>query len=105
MSAVTESPSVCERCGETFIQVTRLSLASREGDNVTINVTEYPHRPCPANPRAPRLVQDGVALDRKVGMSLTELREFIDACDMADGKVRVQVNLRSGIRKITVEES
>lgn len=105
VSAMTESPSVCEQCGETFIQVTRLSLASRQGDNVTINVIEYPHRPCPANPTAPRLVQECSAVDRKVGMSLAELREFVDSCDMADGTVRVQVNLRSGIKKITVEES
>ncbi|MGI5515307.1 hypothetical protein [Streptomyces sp. CA-106131] len=105
MSTVAESPSVCELCGETYVQITRLRLIRQEGDKATITVTEYPHRPCPMIPDPSRLVVTAHADNLKQGMSLAELRSAIDECDMVDGTVRVLVNLRSGIKRITVEET
>lgn len=104
MSALATSPAVCELCGETFVQVTRLRLNGMNGDKATVTVTDYPHRPCPAAEDPPRLVVTMEAADLKRGMSLQELRSVVDECDMADGAVKVLVNLRGGIKKITVEE-
>lgn len=104
MSALSTSPAICDLCGETFVQVTRLRLDGMNGDKATVTVTDYPHRPCPAAADPPRLVVTLEALDLKKGMTLQELREAVDACDMADGTVKVLVNLRGGIKKITVEE-
>jgi hypothetical protein len=105
VSAVSESPAVCELCGDTFVQTTRLRLTGMNGDTATVTITEYPHRPCPRISDPHRLLVTAPADDLKHGMTLKELRDLLDRCDMADGTVRVSVNMRGGIKRITVEES
>ncbi len=43
--------------------------------------------------------------DKKNGMTLEDLRQFLAACDGADGstKINVRVSLRGGIRKISAD--
>lgn len=43
------------------------------------------------------------AIDQKLGLTLGELKQLIAACDGADDttEIKVRVNFKSGIRKIT----